>query len=294
MIRDAVRRSLQRLGYEVRRVPRHKSGVSAPPTTEPLPAIEPRWPLPVSPEAGDPTWIREQFARFELWHYAYKFEGGLEFAMRHRHSGPRTDDPQRVLQRFRHFMPSVVHAAGGSLAGKRVLDIACNSGFWSVQCALLGAEVVGFDARPELIEQANLIKKITGVGNVEFKVLDFWDMSPGALGGLFDVVLNLGILYHLADPLRALQLTHAMSRDVILLDTVISSSADAILRMQWEEPVDIRDAATAGVVAHPSKTAVELMLRHVGVKSFYEIPLRSADMPRDYLTHRRISWLIRA
>ena len=83
-----------------------------------------------------------------------------------------------------------------------MLDIACNSGFWSLQCALLGAKVVGFDARGELVEQAKLIKAIVGADNVEFKVLDFWDMSPQALGGTFDVVLNLGILYHLPKPLR--------------------------------------------------------------------------------------------
>jgi 23S rRNA G2069 N7-methylase RlmK/C1962 C5-methylase RlmI len=36
-------------------------------------------------------------------------------------------------------MPYVVQSQGGALEGKRVLDIACNSGFWSIQCALLGA-----------------------------------------------------------------------------------------------------------------------------------------------------------
>jgi 2-polyprenyl-3-methyl-5-hydroxy-6-metoxy-1,4-benzoquinol methylase len=289
MIRDTLRRSLQKLGYEIRRVPR---AGKASPSRHPPPAVEPRWPLPVAPSAGDAAWIREQFARFDLWHYAFRFEGGLDFTTRHLRPGPLTDDPHRVLQRFRHFMPSVVEAAGGSLAGKRVLDIGCNSGFWSIQCALLGAEVVGFDARAELIEQANLIRSITGADNVRYEVLDFWDMTSEKLGQ-FDVVLNLGILYHLAEPLRALQRTRAMARDIILLDTTINSSADSILRMRWEEPLDIRDAFTAGVVAHPSKSAIELMLRHIGVSSFHEIPIRSADLPRDYLTNRRASWLIR-
>jgi 2-polyprenyl-3-methyl-5-hydroxy-6-metoxy-1,4-benzoquinol methylase len=91
----------------------------------------------------------------------------LSFATSHVNPGLDTDDPKRPLQRYRHFMPYVVASQGGSLKGKRVLDIACNSGFWSIQCALLGAEVVGFDARPELIEQANLLKQITGADNVD-------------------------------------------------------------------------------------------------------------------------------
>ena len=73
---------------------------------------------------------------------------------------------------------------------KNEFSIIAWTGFWSIQCALLGAEVIGFDARIDLINQANLIKSIVGIDNVEFKVLDFWDMSPQCLHGTFDVVLN--------------------------------------------------------------------------------------------------------
>jgi hypothetical protein len=48
-------------------------------------------------------------------------------------------------------------------------------------------------------------------------VLDFWQMSPETLGGAFDVVLNLGFLYHLPKPVEALELTKRMSRQRILL-----------------------------------------------------------------------------
>ncbi|MCX7590977.1 MAG: methyltransferase domain-containing protein [Kiritimatiellae bacterium] len=99
-----------------------------------------------------------------------------------------SDHPERPLQRFRHFVPYLVYAENGSLHGKRVLNIACNSGFWTIQCAFLGASVVGCDARPELIEQANFIKSIVGVENVEFRVVDSWDTSPDTLGGAFDAV----------------------------------------------------------------------------------------------------------
>src|SRR5690348_15883936 len=102
-------------------------------------------------------------------------------------------------------MPCLVQAVGGGLAGNRGLAIACNSGFWSIQCALLWArEVVGFDARPELVEQAKLIRSIVGLEHVDFRGLDFWAMRPEALGGQFDMVLNLSILYHLPNPIEAL------------------------------------------------------------------------------------------
>jgi tRNA (mo5U34)-methyltransferase len=287
VIKRLVRRALRRLGYDILKVPRtqHRRPVQEPPPVEPV------WPLPRNPNITDED-IRREFGRHPLWHYAYEFDGGLSFRTSHNDPGLDTDDPIRPLQRFRHFMPYVVQSQGGSLKGNRVLDIACNSGFWSIQCALLGADVVGFDARPELIEEANLLKRITGVGNVEFKVLDFWQMSPETLGGTFDVVLNLGFLYHVPKPLEALELTKRMARKHILLDTAVHPSDELTIHLKWEEPSDIRMAASAGIVAVPTKPSIELMLRHMKAANWTEIPVRTKNLPIDYLTGRRASWLI--
>jgi tRNA (mo5U34)-methyltransferase len=288
VIKRGVRRVLNRLGYDILKIPPTQS---LRPVPEP-PPVAPIWPLPRRSQGPSDGEVREAFARHPLWHYAYEFEGGLSFPTRHNNPGLDTDDPRRPLQRFRHFMPYLMQSQGGSFKGKRVLDIACNSGFWSIQCALLGAEVVGFDARPELIEEANLLKRITGADNVEFRVLDFWRMSPEALGGEFDVVLNLGFLYHVPKPVEALELTKNMARKHVLLDTAVHPSGEFAIHLKWEEPVDIRMAADEGVVALPTKPAVELMLRHLKVNGWFEIPVRTRDMPVDYLKGRRASWLI--
>jgi len=257
------------------------------------PPIEPIWPLPRHELRPSDDAIRRQFAQHPFWHYAYEFEGGLAFPTSHHYPGLDTNDPRRPLQRFRHFMPYVVQSQGGMLEGKRILDIACNSGFWAIQCALLGAkEVVGFDARAELIEQANFLKSITGADNVEFRVLDFWQMSPEMLGGTFDVVLNLGFLYHVPKPLEALELTKRMARGHVLLDTAVHPSEELAIYLKWEEPSDIRMAAQEGVVALPTKSSVDLMLRHLKFSRWTDIPVRTRDIPIDYLTGRRVSWLI--
>ena len=237
--------------------------------------------------------IRKAFATFDLWHYAYQFEGDLSFSASHNQPGEDADRPERPLQRFRHFMPYLLDAAGGSLKGKRILDIACNSGFWSIQCALLGAEVVGFDGREELVAQANLIKSIVGLDNVNFQQMDFWDMTPEKLGGKFDFVLNLGILYHLPSPIEVLELTKSMANELVLIDTGISDSSDSIIKLIWEEPFDIRQATSAGVVAFPSKSGIDLILKHIGMKEWFEIPMRTKDMPAVYLKDRRASWLVK-
>lgn len=292
MIKQNIKKALHYLGYEIHRIESCSPKKAQPLITEP-PPINPVWPLPRRSGGPSDEEIRIEFAKYDLWHYAYEFDGGLSFSASHNNPGLLADAPNRPLQRFRHFMPYLIEAQNGSLQGKRILDIACNSGFWSIQCALLGAEVVGFDARVELIEQANLIKSIVGVHNIEFRVLDFWDLSPQLLGGTFDIVLNLGILYHLPKPLEALQLTKSMAREYILLDTVVYPSNDSVIKLHWEEPNDIRSASSSGIVANPSKSSIDLMLKHIGVAEWFEIPIRTTDMPRDYLDHRRASWLIK-
>src|SRR5262245_45992671 len=157
-MKRVIQNALHHLGYEVHRtqqlskkLPDRSISLSDPLTISPL------WPLPRRPGGLSDDQIREEFAKYDFWHYAYAFEGGLSFPIRY--ENPRAViNPQRARQRFMHFFPYLVALQGGSLQGKRVLDIACNSGFWSIQCALLGAEVVGFDGRPELIQQAELIK----------------------------------------------------------------------------------------------------------------------------------------
>jgi SAM-dependent methyltransferase len=287
VIKRAFRKALRRLGYDILKIPRTKVSYSA---SEP-PIIEPVWPLPRRTDGPSDQEIRRHFAQHDLWHRAYEFEGGLRFCTRHSNPGLDTDDPRRPLQRFRHFMPYLLQAAGGTLKGKRVLDIACNSGFWSIQCALLGAKVTGFDARAELIEEVNLLKSIVGLHHLQFTALDFWNMNPNELGQ-FDIVLNLGFLYHVATPLAALELTKRMAQHLILLDTAVYPSEKFAIHLKWEEPSDIRMAVQEGVVALPTKSAMELMLRHLKLNTWFEIPVRSRDLPIDYLTERRASWLI--
>lgn len=298
MIKQGIRTLFHHLGYEINAISISPgetfSGRKRLDLTADPPVRNPVWPLPRRPNGLSDEEIRIEFAKYPFWYYAYAFEGGISFPVRHAKPDALINAPERHVQRFRHFMPYLIQSQNGSLKGKRVLDIACNSGFWSIQCALLGADVVGFDARPEVIEQAEMIKSIVGVNNVTFKVLEFHAMSPQSLGGTFDIVLNLGILYHLSDPLEALQRTKTMARKNILLDTAVFRSDNPVIQLRWEEPMlDIRTAYRAGIVAFPSKNSINLMLRHINVAEWFEIPIRTVAIPRDYLEQRRTSWLIK-
>ena len=107
------------------------------------------------------------------------------------------DYPRVKWQGFAHAIPN-------HLDGKTVLDIGCNGGFYSIEMKRRGAaRVVGIDSDDDYLLQARLAAEISGV-EVELRKLSVYDV--GALAEKFDVVLFMGVLYHLRHPLLALDL----------------------------------------------------------------------------------------
>jgi tRNA (mo5U34)-methyltransferase len=62
---------------------------------------------------------------------------------------------------------------GGSLEGKRVLDLGCNAGFWSLLSVEAGCEyVLGIDGRRMHVEQANFVFQVRGVERSRYEFLE--------------------------------------------------------------------------------------------------------------------------
>ena len=95
-------------------------------------------------------------------------------------------------------------AIPADLAGKSVLDIGCNAGFYSIEMKQRGADrVLGVDFDDVYLNQARFAAEVADV-EIEFRRLSVYDV--GALGERFDIVLFMGVLYHLRHPLLALDL----------------------------------------------------------------------------------------
>lgn len=82
-------------------------------------------------------------------------------------------------------------------AGLRILDIGCGGGLLSEPMARLGAEVVGADAAPRNIPVAQLHAEQSGLV-IDYRNVTAEDMA--ASGEQFDVVLNMEVIEHVADP----------------------------------------------------------------------------------------------
>jgi tRNA (mo5U34)-methyltransferase len=293
MIRQRAHGMLRSLGLEVHRLTGTPRSSVAEVQRQGVVPLQPRWPLPRGPGVTEDQ-IRRFAAGFEQWHYQLAFEGGPVLPSSWAKPGQPDPHAERPLQRFRHFMPFALAQLGGSLVGKRVLDIACNGGFWSVQCALLGAQVTAFDSRPEMVEQARGLCRLAGVAEPRLEVMNYWEMSPERLGGKFDLVLNLGILYHLPDPLAALRAALSVTGGVMVLDTFVHRSRAPLIRIQWEGTEAVFNASEAGIVAYPSRSSVAMMLAQLGATQVREVPLWQGPMPPDYEAGDRTSWVMRA
>ncbi len=85
-----------------------------------------------------------------------------------------------------------------------MLDIGCNGGFYSIQMKRRGAaRVVAIDSDPVYLQQARFAAEVCGT-EIDFRLLDVYRVAE--LHERFDLVLFMGVLYHLRHPLLALDL----------------------------------------------------------------------------------------
>jgi tRNA (mo5U34)-methyltransferase len=128
------------------------------------------------------------------------------------------DYPAVKFSSFRDALPS-------DLTGKTVLDIGCNAGFYSLEMKRRGADrVVGIDTDERYLRQARFAAKIEGA-DVEFRQLAVWDV--GSLRERFDLVIFMGVLYHLRHPLLALDLIHEhVACDLLLFQSMQRGSRE--------------------------------------------------------------------
>jgi tRNA (mo5U34)-methyltransferase len=182
------------------------------------------------------------------------------------------DYPNVKWRRFSNVIPE-------SLAGKSVLDIGCNAGFYAMEMRRRGAErVLGLDTDDEYLEQAKFAADVNGL-KIEFRKLSAYDV--GQLGERFDLVIFMGVFYHLRHPLLALDLIHEhVARDMLLFQSMqrgdsrvdrLDKNYDFWTTEQFDSPgypklhfIENRYADDPTNWWAPNRACVEAMLRSSG------------------------------
>lgn len=128
------------------------------------------------------------------------------------------DYPRIKWRKFAHAVP-------GDLRGKSVLDVGCNGGFYAIEMKRRGAaRVLGIDSDPVYLAQARFAAEVCDT-DIEWREMSVYEV--GELRERFDLVLFMGVLYHLRHPLLALDLLHEhVASDVLVFQSMLRGSDD--------------------------------------------------------------------
>jgi len=211
--------------------------------------------------------------------------------------------------KWRHFAAAIP----ADLQGRTVLDVGCNAGFYSLEMKRRGAErVLGIDSDSRYLAQARFAADVAGL-DIEFRQMSVYDVP--SLGQRFDIVLFMGVLYHLRHPLLALDLLHEFAcQDMLVFQSMLRGSPlarkvqpdypfaesrhfddDSYPRMYFVEQKYAGDPTNWWI---PNRSCAEAMLRSAGFdivdrpEEEIFICRRAAIDPARALRHQELpSWL---
>src|SRR3954454_8473608 len=105
------------------------------------------------------------------------------------------------------------------LSGWTCLDIGCNSGFYSFELAKRGASVLGIDVDDHYLKQARwACEQFEMTSRVRFERMQVYDLAR--LDEPFDLVLFMGVLYHLRYPMLGLDIVCQRVRRLMVFQTL--------------------------------------------------------------------------
>ena len=208
--------------------------------------------------AGSPTWM-----------YEWDLGGGIRTV-------PMGPELMSVHETRAAIMEPVVRdalAADGPDA--TAIDLACSEGWFAHRLLEWGArQVVGIDVRPENIRRAELVRDHLGLDRrrLRFKTADVMKLRARQP---FTVVLCLGLIYHLENPIGALRIARSLTRGVCIVESQLTEQSEPI-RHGWGATGTYLEQAASWAAYHeePQLQADHPIAAHGGVVSL--IPNRVA------------------
>lgn len=147
-------------------------------------------------------------------------------------------------------------------SGMRVLDIGARDGFFSFELERRGADVLAVDYMPAARTGFPIAAQLVG-SRVVFRQANIYHLTPAEIG-TFDLVLFLGLLYHLPDPIRALRIVRRLCTWRMYLETLV-----------------IEDVMPLPDGSEPSLAALHERLASIPLMQFFPGATRDGD-PTNY------------
>lgn len=193
--------------------------------------------------------IRERAKQIDWWHGGIDLGGGVI-------TQGRTTPALSLLPHI---------ALPNDLTGKSVLDVGTFDGFLAFECERRGARrVVAVDSfaweKPNGRDGFNLAHECRK-SKVEPVHCDVLNMNPSDLG-TFDIVLFLGVIYHMRHPLLALEKVAALTNGLLIVESYIDSIHPSAPAMRFFPKNELNDDFTNWW--GPNESAIIAMLNDVG------------------------------
>lgn len=159
------------------------------------------------------------------------------------------------------------------LQGARVLDLGAHDGRWSYALSQAGAaEVVGIEARPELIARLAEFPDTPARARIDLRHGDLHEALDAFArdGERFDVVALFGIFYHVMDHFRVLDRIRALGPRAVIIDGEFMKGANPFIQLVREDPTKDLNAApqvpgqAMAIKGIPSGVAMERMAEALG------------------------------
>jgi SAM-dependent methyltransferase len=232
------------------------------------------------------TELQSRIEGLGRWHYRFEFDGGITTPIW------RADRINRHQERSRYFFDRLLMVTGGSLRGRRVLDLGCNSGFWSLKAIEAGAEFVhGIEGRQMHVDQANLVFEAKGVDPDRYR-FEQANIFSHPVAGDFDVVLCLGLMYHVAKPTELFEVMARSGADILVIDTRVSNAPGTFLEIRRESLDDPRNAVDYEMIFFPTRHAVGALARQFGYRTVpLALDMTSTEGMKSYEKRKRVAFI---
>ncbi|MEM7140695.1 MAG: class I SAM-dependent methyltransferase [Actinomycetota bacterium] len=258
-----------------------------------LPSVVRRYELEDAPFLNNPpgaaSHTRESLERRrdDLGPWTQKFRLGHEVETREGMAGAVA--AARLRYRRGLITSTAAELLGDDIADATSLDIGCNSGFFSLDFASRGARrAYGIDLREANIARAHFLADHYAVPNCDFSVVDAEAEFPEST---FDVVFNLGLMYHVTDPLGVLQRTFDATERFAIVDTIVKLQRVSAFFTTLGKDTESLTEGRYSLELQPTYRAMIDLLQFVGFSEVLEIVTDVEWTHEKYLAGRRRCFL---
>ena len=232
--------------------------------------------------------IIDKIKSFSDWMYQFELDG-LYTPVLNNHAIEVTN------QRINYCIDPLINFCGGSLKGKKILDVGCNAGFFALKLIEAGCDyLVGIDGRQSHIDKANFVFNVKEIDKkrYDFHCGNIYDLDFKSFGE-FDIVICLGFFHHVNKPIELLEKISEVNSDLLLLETRLTKIPGKFIHIQ--DDVDKNHYANSidySLTMFPSKKAVLSMTNMLNYNSIILNPQKEhKKILRNYKLNRRLAFI---